>query len=152
MKHVLNLKMDFPIGIHEVFGFISDIGNLERVTPPNLHFSVITPRSVAFAEGAVFDYRLRLFGFPVNWRSQIKRFEPPHLIVDEQLRGPYRLWLHMHYFREANGITSMVDEIHYELPLSPFGEVAHPLVHRELHRIFQFRSQVMFEALTGDRP
>lgn len=152
MKHVLNLQMDFPIGIHEVFGFISDIGNLERVTPPELHFSVITPRSVAFAERAVFDYRLRLFGFSIRWRSQIKRFVPPHLIVDEQIRGPYKLWLHTHHFWEANGMTSMVDEIHYELPLSPFGEVALPLVRWELHRIFQFRNQGMLAALTGDRP
>jgi ligand-binding SRPBCC domain-containing protein len=152
MKHVLNLKMDIPAGIEEVFGFISDIGNLERVTPPDLDFTVITPRPVAFAEGTIFDYRLRMFGFPLSWRSQIKRFEPPNLIIDEQLSGPYKLWLHMHYFREADGMTSMVDEIHYELPLSPFGDVALPLVHRELQRIFQFRSEVMFETLTGGRP
>ena len=43
--------------------------------------------------GAVIDYKLRVRGFPIRWRSEITEWEPPYHFVDEQIRGPYRLWI-----------------------------------------------------------
>jgi hypothetical protein len=42
--------------------------------------------------GTVIDYRLRVRGFSVQWRSGITEWEPRHRFVEEQIRGRYRLW------------------------------------------------------------
>jgi hypothetical protein len=42
--------------------------------------------------GTVIDYRLRVRGFSVQWRSGITEWEPRYRFVDEQIRGRYRLW------------------------------------------------------------
>lgn len=147
MIHVLNLTLNVPAGIDEVFGFMANIGKLEQVTPPDLHFDVLTPHSTQFAKGIELEYRLRAFGFPLSWRSRITQWEPPHMFADEQVSGPYSIWRHTHRFEENAGVTTMTDEIQYELPFSPFSEVFHPLVRKELDRIFLYRSQYMAKVL-----
>jgi ligand-binding SRPBCC domain-containing protein len=62
--------------------------------------------------------------------------------VDEQRRGPYRMWHHQHHFEENSGGVLMTDIVHYELPFWIFGELARPLfVSRQLDNIFEYRKQ-----------
>ena len=60
-----------PLDIDEVFAFFADAHNLEQLTPPWLHFEVLTPGPVVMRAGAIIDYGLRLHGVPVGWRSAI---------------------------------------------------------------------------------
>jgi hypothetical protein len=53
--------------------------------------------------GALIDYRLRLFGVPLRWRALITAWERPVGFVDEQVRGPFRLWKHTHSFYDEGG-------------------------------------------------
>ena len=71
----------------EIFHFYADAFNLEQLTPPWLGFQVVTPPPITMATGAEIDYRLRLHGFPISWRSRITAWEPPFRFVDEQIRG-----------------------------------------------------------------
>lgn len=82
--------------IEEIFAFFCDAQNLESITPPWLKFEVLTPAPIELGEGALIDYRLRVRGIPLRWQSKITHWDPPHSFVDEQLRGPYRLWIHTH--------------------------------------------------------
>jgi ligand-binding SRPBCC domain-containing protein len=130
----------------EAFAFFSDARNLEQITPAFLHFRVLNEGATGVHAGMLIDYRLKLFGIPLRWQSQIEAFEPGEQFVDVQLRGPYRVWRHLHEFRDASGGTQMIDRVDYALPLGPLGSLAHALfVRRTLGKIFDFRREKIEE-------
>ncbi|MGA8005881.1 MAG: SRPBCC family protein [Burkholderiales bacterium] len=145
--HVFRATTIIPRSIDEVFPFFAAAENLEVITPPELGFEVLTPAPIVIAEGTIIDYRLRLFGLPFRWRTRIARWDPPHQFVDEQLKGPYRKWVHTHTFREVDGGTEMTDEVRYRLPLPPFGDIGYPVVRLQVKRIFAYRRRQLDQLL-----
>jgi ligand-binding SRPBCC domain-containing protein len=138
-----------PRPLAEVFPFFADAGNLEAITPPWLHFRILTPRPIQITSGALIDYRIRVLGIPLKWRTRIDAFEPPHRFTDTQVRGPYKLWLHTHEFEETPDGTLMTDRVDYQLSLGPIGWMARVLfVRRQLEQIFDFRYEAV-ERLLG---
>lgn len=126
-----------------IFEFFGDAFQLETLTPPWLHFHVETPRPIEMRPGITIDYRLRIHRIPVRWQSRISTWEPPFRFVDEQVRGPYRLWHHLHTFEERDGGTLMRDEVDYAVPGGP---LVHALfVRRDLLEIFAFRRRTLLE-------
>ena len=139
--HVLERRQRLPVPAERAFAFFSDARNLEAITPPWLRFRVLTPGAIEMREGALIDYRLRLHGMPLTWRTRIAVWEPPHRFVDVQLRGPYALWEHTHSFAPAGEDAVVIgDRVRYALPLGRLGELARRvLVRRDLDRIFDHR-------------
>jgi len=136
-----------PRAREEVFEFFADARNLEKLTPAFLRFEVITPSPIRMQPGARIGYRLRVHGLPLRWESEITAWEPPHRLVDEQRRGPYRSWRHEHRFEEHDGGTLCVDEVDYSVP---GGGLVHRLfVRRDVEAMFRFRRQKLIE-LFGD--
>lgn len=128
-----------PQPIDRVFAFFSEARNLENLTPPLLRFHIIRAPSQMEA-GARVEYKLRIRGFPVRWTTIIERWEPPHLFVDIQAKGPYKIWHHTHRFVEENGGTRIEDHVRYELPLGMLGRAVHVLlVKRDVEQIFAYR-------------
>ena len=145
--HRFKTSMTLPFGLRETLAFFTDASNLEKITPPELSFLILTPQPIDIIEGSEIDYQLRLYGLPLSWRARITNWNPPHRFVDEQIQGPYRLWVHLHRFYQQNGSTKIVDEVRYQLPLWPLGELAYPLIAAQLRRIFRFRKQAIGEAI-----
>jgi ligand-binding SRPBCC domain-containing protein len=79
----------------------------------------------------------------LRWKARILSWQPPSGFVDEQVRGPYRLWEHTHRFYDDGDKTIIVDVVHYGLPFWPFGEFTHPIVRLQLERIFRFRQSAV---------
>lgn len=129
-----------------VFDFFADAANLQRLTPDTLSFEILTPPPIAMAEGTLIDYRLRIHGLPVRWRTRIAEWDPPHRFVDEQLKGPYRMWVHEHTFEPVDDGTLVGDRVRYRVPGGPLAPLIHRLfVRPDVERIFEFRAQRMRE-------
>ena len=125
----------------QVFPFFADAGNLDAITPPWLHFHIVTPRPIEVRAGALIDYKLRVRGLPLCWRTLIKEWQPPHRFVDEQVRGPYRQWIHTHTFEPWGGGTLAHDVVQYAVP---FDFIAHTFfVRRDIEKIFAFRQETL---------
>jgi ligand-binding SRPBCC domain-containing protein len=138
---MLEVEQILPVPPDVLWPFFADAGNLEQLTPPWLRFRVLTPPPIAMAVGTLIDYQLRWRGLPIRWRTRIARWDPPHVFVDEQLKGPYRLWRHTHTFERQGDRTVMRDRVEYRAPL---GWIAHPLiVRRDVARIFDYRRSVL---------
>jgi ligand-binding SRPBCC domain-containing protein len=143
-SHQIIVSMSVPLPRARVFEFFSDAGNLEKITPPELHFRILTPRPILMRAGARIDYRLHLYGIPLTWKTEITRWNPPEGFIDEQREGPYALWIHRHLFREdRQGNTSIEDRVDYALPFYPLGQMVFPLVRWQLSRIFNYRQQMV---------
>ncbi len=141
--HRFRAGMTLPLPIDETFAFFADAGNLAKITPPGMGFVILTPLPIVMREGTMIDYRLRVGGVPITWKTRIARWNPPHEFVDEQLKGPYRIWVHTHRFLPLAEGTEIHDEVTYRLPLWPLGDVALPLVRRQLRSIFRYREQAI---------
>ena len=131
--------------LETTFGFFADAGNLQRLTPPWLDFAILTPQPIPMAAGSLIDYRIRVHGVPIRWRTEITEWRPPFSFVDQQLRGPYRSWHHTQSFSSVDGGTMVEDSVRYR-PMG--GALVHQLfVRRDLERIFRFRQQQILAAL-----
>ncbi len=127
----------------DVFDFFSDAFQLETLTPPWMHFHVMTPAPIRLEAGTLIDYKLRIHGFPLRWRSKISVWEPPYRFVDEQLLGPYRRWHHEHLFEETPRGTLVRDVVHYAVP---GGRLVNALLIKpDLTKIFAFRTAKLLE-------
>jgi ligand-binding SRPBCC domain-containing protein len=136
-----------PAPREQVFSFFAEAANLERITPSFLRFRLTTAAPVTMRPGALIQYRLRLRGVPIGWTTEITRWEPPHLFVDTQLRGPYAQWVHTHTFEEEDRGTLARDQVDYALPgpglLSR--AVNALLVAPDTRRIFEFRHHALID-------
>jgi len=148
VRHSLHYSMVLPLPLQEVFDFFADVTNLQRITPPELNFSIVTPLPLLMQAGAIIDFRLSLLGVPFKWQTEISAWEPPHMFVDRQIKGPYAEWIHKHTFSSAeDGRTVMEDDVTYSLPSLPLGELAQPLVRKQLERIFTYRRETILKLL-----
>jgi ligand-binding SRPBCC domain-containing protein len=143
----LETRLWLPAPVDRVFAFFADASNLETISPPFLHFRLLTP-GVEMRRGATLDYRLRLRGVPFRWRTEITVWEPQSRFRDEQRRGPYRYWRHSHLFRAERGGTIVEDGVDYDVP---GGDAVHQLlVGPDLIRIFTYRQERLREIFGGD--
>jgi ligand-binding SRPBCC domain-containing protein len=129
--------------VDKLFPFFADAQNLETLTPPWVKFRILTPLPIPMRPGALIDYQLRIHGIPVRWQTEITAWEPPFRFVDEQKRGPYRVWIHEHRFEEKDGGTIMTDNIRYAVYGGAL--IQKLFVSRDVEMIFEFRNQKMAE-------
>jgi ligand-binding SRPBCC domain-containing protein len=137
-----------PVGVEQAFAFFADARNLETITPPWLRFRILeAPRKLE--RGSLLVYRLRLFGLPIRWRTEIAEWRPPFGFTDVQLAGPYRRWEHTHRLAPVERGTEIYDHVVYRLPYEPFAGLLAPVtVRRWLKAIFDYRRR-RIEALLG---
>ncbi len=133
--------LDQPLSA--VFEFFADAHNLALITPPWLRFEVLTPAPIEMSPGTRIDYRLKLHGIPLRWQSEITTWNPPYAFVDEQRRGPYRHWRHIHTFEETENGVVIGDSVAYAVWGD--GLVNKFFVRPDIEKIFAYRATQLDE-------
>ena len=129
-----------PLDREAAFDFFRDPQNLERITPPWMGFQLEGEPPSGIKRGTRIDYRIRLFGIPLSWRTHITHWDPPHAFIDSQERGPYKSWEHLHTLQPMGDGVLMRDRVRYRVSLSPVSRPLHALFIRPtLERIFNHR-------------
>ncbi len=159
MLYRLTRETFIPAPVTEVWAFFSRPENLNRITPPDMRFEILSEVPPEMQAGLIIEYRVRpLWGLPVRWVTEITHLHgpgqgaPPYFFVDEQRLGPYRFWHHRHEFWPTEEGVRMKDLVHYKLPGGLIGRWLHPyLIRPRLEYIFDFRAQ-QIATLFGQKP
>lgn len=78
--------------------------------------------------GEEVTWRAWHFGVPIRMTSRITQMEAPDFFVDEQVKGPFRRFRHVHEFGEDSEGTTMVDRVEFAAPFGLLGRVVEKLV------------------------
>lgn len=132
--------------LSEVFNFFSKAENLNKLTPPDLQFKILTPLPIKMEKGTLIDYKIKLNGIAFSWKTKITAWENNRKFEDTQIKGPYKIWIHEHLFEEENGQVKMTDTVQY---LSP-GWFLEPIINKfyiskKVEFIFSHRTKVLDE-------
>lgn len=141
----LYFRQFLPIDLNRAWDFFSSPKNLNEITPPGMRFEIRSDLPEKMYEGVFIVYRLSPFlNIPLQWVTEITHIREKQFFVDEQRKGPYRIWHHEHHFEEAEGGVWMSDVLHYEIGKSVFGKIAGRLfVDRMVRDIFEHRRKVL---------
>lgn len=82
----------------------------------------------SLALGEQVTWRARHFGVAWTMTSRIVELERPHRFVDQQLRGPFSSFRHVHRFEPVDAGTRMTDTVTFTAPFGLVGRLAEKLV------------------------
>jgi uncharacterized protein (TIGR01777 family) len=134
-----------------VFAWHSRSGAFDRLNPP------WRPVSVVAADGGITDgcrVRLRipvLGPLSIPWELEHREYREGVQFVDQQVTGPFAQWRHQHTVTpQGDGHATLTDSLSYQLPaiLAAGAPLIHPLLVRELTRLFRYRHAVLAADLT----
>lgn len=95
-------------------------------------------------EGGEVTWRARHFGVPWTMTSRVTALEFPTTFTDEQVRGPFKTFRHVHEFEATATGSIMTDRVEFTAPFGlPGRVVAHLLLRPYLRRLIRNRGRFL---------
>ncbi|BCW20092.1 hypothetical protein NtRootA9_28000 [Arthrobacter sp. NtRootA9] len=79
-------------------------------------------------EGQEVAWRAKHFWVPLTMTSRVTSFDFPRSFTDEQVRGPFKAFRHVHEFAPAATGSLMTDRVEFTAPLGVLGRAVERLV------------------------
>jgi ligand-binding SRPBCC domain-containing protein len=140
-------ELFMPISLDTAWDFFSSPLNLQKITPPDMQFTVTSPynEDTKMYAGMIITYKVSpLLGIKLNWMTEITHVQDKQYFVDEQRFGPYALWHHQHHFKAVDGGVIMTDILNYAVGYGAAGTIANKvLVQRKINQIFKYREKAI---------
>lgn len=143
MTYTLERKTRLEGSVEQCWEFLRTPANLNIITPPDLHFKILTDLPDEMYNGLLIEYSIRIPGMgSQKWLTEIKHIHENRSFVDEQRVGPFRFWSHYHLLTENEGAVDSLDKVTYIMPYGIIGRLIHTLFIRStLDRIFDYREE-----------
>jgi ligand-binding SRPBCC domain-containing protein len=150
----LHSRQQLPVSLDEAWNFFSVPENLDRITPDDLSFEILSGSGERTFAGQLISYRIRpIMNIPMLWVTEITQCVDKQYFIDEQRFGPYRFWHHQHRFTENDQGVLMEDVLHFALPGGWAGElVASGFVRKKVDGIFEHRGKILQDIFPGASP
>jgi ligand-binding SRPBCC domain-containing protein len=151
MLHQIKRSTLVNCSIEKAWNFIATPHNLNRITPENMAFEILSNLPEKMVDGLLIEYNVTipLFG-RWRWLTEIKHIREGVSFVDEQRAGPYKLWYHYHEVRSRGEQTEIIDQVTYKMPFWIFGGFVNALiVRRQLKEVFDYREAAFKQLLEG---
>ena len=159
MRYTFQSEQWLPYPVERVFRFFSNPDNLPRLMPAwqkarIAHAELVAPTPLIGSpeyRAAGAGSRITLSFLPVpfspvrlSWDAEIDQFAWNDHFCDLQLKGPFAYWHHCHRVvdetRAGVAGTLLRDELSYEPPFGPLGQLANWVAIRsQIRSTFAFR-------------
>lgn len=139
---MLKAVQQIPGSPDAIWSFFANPANLAKITPEAMNFQVISDKwEKEIYPGQIIEYHVRpLLGIKMYWMTEITQVKSGEFFIDEQRKGPYKLWHHQHHFEKTEGGVMMTDLLHYSIPYGFIGSIANAiLVRSKLRALFEHR-------------
>ena len=139
-KQTVDKEIDF------LWDFFSKPRNLNKLTPEDVQFKIISGKSDDFYEGKIISYKIKPFKLvALNWVTEISQVKEGSYFIDNQIFGPYKMWHHEHIFEKIDDNNcKIIDKVSYKLPLGLIGRWSHNLlIKKQLQTIFDYRTKII---------
>lgn len=136
--------------VSDVFKWHARPGALERLSPPWDPIQVIR-RTGGILPGAEVYLKMKLGPFSYPWHARHSDYDEDRLFRDQQVKGPFRSWIHTHRFEpDGERACFMEDHIEYRLPAHSLSHVfAKSIIQKKLTRIFNYRHRTLMDDLVA---
>lgn len=92
--------------------------------------------------GEEVTWRAWHFGLPLRMTSRITQMDAPDSFTDEQVKGPFRMFRHVHEFSQDSDGTMMIDRVEFEAPFGPVGRIVEKLIlARYMRKLIEARNR-----------
>lgn len=150
----LKTEQFLPISLDEAWAFFATPVNLDRITPPELKFKIVSDVPGKMYPGQMIEYRIQAIpGIWQSWLTEITHVRDREYFVDEQRIGPYKMWHHQHSFEAVPDGTLVRDHVHYTMIMGPIGTLVHELyVKKQVRYIFNERQKILNSLFPTEKP
>ena len=131
--------------LDNLWKFISSPKNLSKITPSYMDFKILSKVPNEMYEGLIISYTVKpILGVKMNWVTEITHIKDKKYFVDEQRKGPYKMWHHEHILIETDNGIIMRDIISYIPPFGVLGKILNVFfIKRQVEGIFKYRTEVL---------
>jgi ligand-binding SRPBCC domain-containing protein len=169
MRHTQQAEQWLPHPVPLIFAFFANPANLPCLMPAwqkaRIEEAAIVPpprptdapKVIAAGPGSRITLSFRPIPYSpirVPWEAEITEFTWNDHFCDRQLRGPFAYWNHCHRVhpetRNNTSGTIITDQIEYEFPFGPLGELAHTIaLRRQVAYMFNYRQTKLAEIFSA---
>ncbi|MBU8891280.1 MAG: SRPBCC family protein [Bacteroidales bacterium] len=140
--HKLKKTQNISLPVQEAWEFFSQPDNIEKITPSNLHFKILSRSDAGeMYPGMIISYKVSsLSNLVVKWVTEVTQIKKHKYFIDHQIQGLYKIWHHEHHFKEIANGTEMKDILFYDVRFGFVGQLLHKIfIRKRIEEIFNYR-------------
>ncbi len=136
----VTFQTDLGVSAERAFDWHAQPGAFDRLMPPWERIEVLEREGGIKPDGRLV-MRIRKGPLWVTWEARHGAYIPGELFIDDQIKGPFRRWLHKHRFEaRSDRACTLIDEIEYALPGGSIGAaLGGGSIRTSLEQTFAFR-------------
>ena len=109
--------------IETCFDLARDI-DFHMISAEETKEKAISGRTIGKCElGDKITWEANHFGIRQKLSVEITKFNKPFFFQDEMTKGVFKKMRHEHFFEQKDGLTTMIDYLHYEAPFGTIGKI-----------------------------